>query len=141
LCFAAASPTPQQQWLTSWLLRIDKSATFPQFTKTTSKQRSGSQPYTRSMSWKPLYKQQPSGLKSTHLGGRQVENHAQLSHSAQSPRDPRALSLTSLNTSSPMSNKLQTRCSPVQHLQQHKLVPSKVSLSEKPPLTLTSVPV
>lgn len=82
--FHSCLTLPQEQWLTSWLLLIDKSATFPQLTKTTSKQRSGSQPYTRSESWKPLYKQQPSGLKSTHLGGRQEENQAQHSHLAQS---------------------------------------------------------
>lgn len=58
------------QLLTSWLLQIDKSATLPQFTETTSKQRSGSQPYTRKESWQPAYKQQPSGLNSTHLAGR-----------------------------------------------------------------------
>ena len=55
------------QILTSWLLQIDKSATLPQFTETTSKQRSGSQPYTLKESWQPAYKQQPSGLNSTHL--------------------------------------------------------------------------
>lgn len=103
-CFTATFPPPQEWSLTSWLLQIDKSATFPQFTNTTSKQRSGSQPYTRSESWKPLYKQQPSGLKSTHLGGRQVESSAQLSNIAQSHDNPRAGPLTSANISSPVSN-------------------------------------
>lgn len=48
-----------------------RSDTLPQPTWTTSKQRSGSQPYTRSVFSEPLYKQPPSGLNNILLQKRQ----------------------------------------------------------------------